>query len=243
MIFISVNHQYEPYFNGTFPIDDDLTGRKKQVRLVLFRDIVRTGFNETVAKRPTAKFFGIDDVEIHPRQWTAEMKALARQQILKHPVERYHKITTLGKVVFSVAGLLVMVGIAALIYGIFISAPKKAGNRAAFTQLPEVGDRYYGSLNGMDYSAGGKLRAGWMIIESVNPQDSVIQLRLSDAIGDFTFDTEDMDHTNFNGPVFEVKFTTDGRKNKFRGITTDFEFESAVYDDDFNAYKLPADHE
>ncbi|RQP07783.1 MAG: hypothetical protein EAS52_25975 [Parapedobacter sp.] len=243
MIIISINHEYEPYFNGSYPIDDDSTGRKKQVYLVLYRDIIRTGFNETVVKKPVAKFFGEDEAEIPPRKWTPEMKALVQQQIQENPVQRYRKITTLGKLVFSVAGLLVMVGIAAFVYAVFVSAPKQEGNRAAFTQLPEVGDRYYGSLFGRDYMAGGKLRAGWAIVESVNPQDSTITLCLSEDIGDFTFETMRADHSNFEGPTFHTKFSSGGRKNRFKGVDTDFEFESATYQDNFDAYKIPANHE
>src|SRR5690606_24685531 len=231
--------EYEPYFNAPYQIDDDSTGRKKQVYLVLYRDIVRTGFSETVANKPITKFFGEDEIEIPARHWTAEMKALAQQQILEHPVQRYRKITTLGKLVFSVAGLLVMVGIAAFIYTVFVTAPKKESNRTAFTQLPEVGDRYYGSLFGQDYMAGGKLRAGWAIVESGNPQDSTVTLRLSEDSGDFTFETKQADHSNFNGPSFRTKFSSDGMKSEFKGTDTDFAFESTVYSDKFDAYKLP----
>lgn len=243
MIIISINHQYEPYFSGTFPIGNDSTGRKQQVFLVLYRDIARTGFNETVAKKPVIKFFEDNEEEIPLRHWTAEMKALAKQQVVEHPVQRYHKITTLGKLVFSIAGLLMMMGIAAIIYAIFVSAPKKESNRAAFTQLPEVGDRYYGSLFGQDYMAGGKLRAGWAIVESVNPQDSTVTLRLSEDIGDFIFETKQADHSNFKGPSFRTKFSSDGMKSEFKGTDTDFAFESTVYGDKFDAYKLPVNHE
>lgn len=242
-MIISISYQYEPYFSETYAIDDSSTDRNKQVQLVLYRTTVRTGFNETVAKKAIAKFFDEHETEIPKRQWTAQMNALAKQQMLANPVQRHHRITTLGKVVFSILGLIAMVSIAALIYIIFVSAPKSKDNRAAFTQLPEVGDRYYGSLFGQDFMAGGKLRAGWATVESVNPQDSVIQLRLSEDIGDFTFDTKSIDHNNFNGPTFQTKFSSDGRKNRFKGIGTDFEFESTVYKDNFDAYKLPANHE
>ncbi len=243
MIIISINHQYEPYFSDTYPVGDDSTGRKKHVHLVLYRDVVHTGFSETVAKKPVAKFFTDNETEIPPRQWTAEMEALVTQQLLEHPVQRYRKITTLGKVVFSVAGSLVMIGIAAIIYTVFVAAPKKEGNRAAFTQLPEVGDRYYGSLFGQDYTTGGKLQAGWVIIESVNTRDSTVQLRLSEDIGEFTFETMSIDHRHFNGPTYYTKFSSDSRKNRFKGVDTDFEFESTVYQNNFDGYKLPAGHE
>lgn len=243
MIIISIHHRYEPYFSNSYPIDDDSTGRIKQVYLILYRNIVHTAFSETVAKKPVAKFFDENEIEIIPRHWTAEMKALAKQQILEQPIQRYRKITALGKVVFSVAGLLVMVSAAAIIHAIFVSAPKKQGSRAAFTQLPKVGDRYYGNLFGQDYTASGKLQAGWVIVESVNPQDSLVVLRLSKDIGESTFETLTVDHTHFEGPAFQTKFQTDGKGNKFKGIETDFEFESTVYQGDFEAYKLPVNHE
>lgn len=243
MLIISIDHQYEPYFNGSYAVDDVSTDRKKQVLLVLYRDIICNGFSETVAKKPIAKFFDTDDREILPRQWTAEMKALVKQEILHHPVERFHKFTTLAKIIFSLGGLVVMLGVAALIYGIFVSGPKKKSNRAAFTELPVAGDRYYGSLFGQEFMTGGKLRAGWVIIESSNPQDSVVQLRLSEDIGDFTFKPETINHSTFEGPIFITKFSTDGRKNTFTGTDTDFVFESTVYQDNFDAYKLPATNE
>ncbi|MGV3762612.1 hypothetical protein [Parapedobacter sp.] len=240
MIIISTEHQYEPYFNGSYSIDDTSTGRKRPVLLVLYRDMVRNGFSETVARKPIAKFFDTDDKEIPPRQWTSEMKTLVKQEILNHPVERHHKLTVLAKVFFAIGGLVVMVGIAAIIYGVFVSGPKKKSNRAAFTELPAAGDRFYGSLFGQAYMSGGKLRAGWAIVESVNPQDSMIQLRLSEEIGDFTFVPKTMEHDTFEGPIFITKFSSDGRKNTFTGIEMDFVFESTVYNDDFGTYKLPA---
>lgn len=242
-MIISITHNYEPYFNKVVAIEDVSSGRKKDVYLVLYRDIVSTGFNEVVAKKPIVKFFDGDELEIPLKRWTPEMKALARQEMARNPVKRYRRITTLGKVVISVAGVLVMVGIAALIYGIFVSAPQSRRDREAFAQLPEVGDRFFGSLFGQHYMEGGKLQSGWIITESVNPQDSVVRLRLADEVGEFSFDTKSMEHEHFNGPTYRTKFSTDGRKVMFKGVENDFSFESTVYNDNFGAYKIPVANE
>ncbi len=242
-MILLINHYYEPYFNTPIAIDNISTGRKEEVQLVLFRDIVSTGFGESVAKRPIAKYFDDNEVEIPRRQWTSEMVASAKREIQQNPPPRYRKFTILGKGIFFLAGLLVMFAVAAFVYIYFVSAPKMRTNRTAFVELPTVGDRYYGSLFGQDFMVGGTLKASWVIIESVSAQDSVVQLKLSDEIAAFTFETKDVDHTQFNGASFRTKFSTDGNKVMFKGIGSDFGFESTVYNDKFDAYKISASDE
>lgn len=240
MPIIFINRYYEPYFDTTFDIENNATGRKKPIHLVLYQDMTITGFGERVAKQPVAKFFEDEEKEIPRRKWTPEMKAFAANTTRNNPVNPYVKFSWLAKITFSVLGVLLMVGMAALINMVFISGPQEKIKREAFVKLPEVGDRFYGTLFGTDYLVDGMSKATWMIIESVNPQDSTVRLRLASQLGPFTFETKTVEHSDFSGDIHDTKFASNDQKVKFRALNGDFQFWSTVYDNEFDRYKIPA---
>lgn len=240
MPIIFINRYYKPYFDTTFGIENKATGREKSVQLVLYQDMATTGFGERVSKKPIAKFFEDEEKEIPRRKWTPEMKAFASEMTHNNPVKPYVKFNWLAKTTFFVLGILLMAGMAALINMVLVSGPQEKIKREAFVKLPEVGDRFYGTLFGTDYLADGMSKATWMIIESVNPQDSTVRLRLASQLGPFTFDTKTVEHNDFSGDIHDTKFVSNDQKVEFRALNGDFQFWSTVYDNKFDHYKIPA---
>ncbi len=243
MIIISVSHYHEPYFEESVQVENLETGRTETILLVLSRVIVATGFSERVTRKRLVKYYRENNEEIPRRKWTPEMKAMAKEYRLKYLPGRYHRLTRGGKIAVFGGAALLLFAVAAIVYQIYVTSPKILAAQEVFKAMPVPGDRYYGSLLSPEFMPDGKLQASWIIIESVSPADSLVTLRLSDHIGDFTFESLSLNHDAFNGPVFDTKFSIKKYDVQFKGLDNEFLFQSRVYSNNFDASKIPADHE
>lgn len=241
-MIISVTKSYNSYFEDRVSLKGPAANAPTEMIFALQQQKVETGFSTTIGKKPVASFYDIvSGKPIEPRYWTAEMQQYAKSMIAKKPVPNAGvKYTMFGKLFIGFATILFISCIAYLAYAIMLKAPQDKLNKESFTAMPVVGDKYFGNLFGDEFNKGGTLKSAWIKVNSINTADSIAEIQLSNQIGATTFNTESMDHENFSGKTYTVKFRVNDKASEviFRSTTGDIEVVCRTYSGDYRKYKI-----
>lgn len=203
---------------------------------------VSTFMAEKTDKKPTARFFMPSGEEIPALQWTGEMQQYAQVQIATHPVSKAgSRFTLAGKIIMTTLSVFFLSVMAYFAYIVVLQKPQNDQSKSAFLTLPNVGDRYFGSLSGGDFSKDGKLKQCWVKVESMQATDSTGEIRLG-KVTEPTFDTKSIDHENFSGPLYRVTFRQHNDKIAFRSSGNDVELSVQVINNNYDNYKIPVNN-
>ena len=212
-----------------------------QLRFTLAQRRDSSFFGESYSKKSIARFYDAQGLEIKQRKWTNEMHSYATQNIATHPVPEKsgYRMSTTGKIFVGLALAIIAVFVAMAIYFFSVTKPNKEQGLAMFLTPPKVGDRYYMNLFGGEYNQGGSLRSTWVKVLAVQP-DNHATVQLSSEVVSSPENIADVEHENFTGPKFEVKYKIDEKRKDvtFRSIHDDVQMEDAVRANQFAEYKL-----
>ena len=243
-MILFIRQERIPYHETTSNLTSAKTGREQHVQLVLYKVVNSMFTQDTTGKKSIAKFFDLNnDQEIPKKMWTEEMHRFAEKEIKNYPVPNPGtKFTNAGKIFFTFSALLFLAIGGYLFYALVFQAPQTKKARAEFLEIPETGDKYYGSVFGEEYRDGG-LKHAWGIVKSVNTAERTAELQLSKEVsGENSFEPMKHDHENFTGKTYQVKYKIDEEKSDvdFHEINGDFSLESSVISGEYSQYKIPA---
>ncbi|MDO5607131.1 MAG: hypothetical protein Q4G08_01625 [Capnocytophaga sp.] len=146
--------------------------------------------------------------------WTAEMHHFFREAATGNlPVENAGtKWTLFGKIWLAIIIGLVMFVAVDMTYEKLIKGSAKKELYAELGAFPQVGDRYYGSINILD-SQGRVVTNGytWVKIIETNAQDSTVDLQLSTGQALTTPNPKGADSEHFSEEKYHVKFNNSNK--------------------------------
>lgn len=237
-----IRQDFIEYHQHQSSLFDESNGESREIQIVLYSRVTDSVFSKTIGKKPLVKIYDSrTNQEIKKSQWSAPLRVHIDQTIKQHPVPHVGiKWKLFSKIFFTLAGLLIIFASISIIYTLFIQMPQNSNNQALFLQAPDSGDRYFGSIHGGSFYAGGTLKKAWIKVIDMNPADSIGHIVLSKDISEYTDEPKSKDYQNFEQEEIQVKFQVNKNSIIFNALEKDLTIECSVIGDKYDEFKIPS---
>lgn len=196
-MIITVRTSYIPLEQSEHSLVNPFTGSKEPMTMIIYQEEIDSGVLFRVTNRLSCTFYGADSVQIPASRWTAEMKAVFKEQkrgVTKRPTST--KILFYGWVLIA----LIIIPTIGLAYNGYRDMVKNNNRKALMHEAknnPLVNDLYFGGYSITPEE--GPIRTGYAWIKVVEVAGDSISIQLSTDNG---YKNEVLPK-NYNSSIFE----------------------------------------